>query len=223
MSPWSNLLCLLLVAALMGASDAFAPAGLRISRRPVLKAEYIPDGMSKAQWEAVKAKEKAEYEKVKGNLGKVGITKFQSRSFEAWQKSGQKNLFPVDPKAPITERPYMQRPGGMPDGSDLKKKGIDLGKLKFGAKPQAKTAIDQKYEQLEKEGKLKSTPFSLPWSSDAASKVTAKNPAANAKPASPAVVKGKSTFSPLPSKKRSAAAPAAPEPTPPPKKFFGLF
>ena len=199
---------------------AFTPSG-RITapaRRDLLKCEYIPDGMTKAQWAAVKAKEKAEYEKVKGNLGKVGITKFQSRSFEAWQKSGQKNLFPVDPKAPITERPYMQRPGGMPDGSDLKKKGIDLGKLKFGAKPQAKTAIDAKYETLEKEGKLKSTPFSLPWSSEQASKVTAK---ASTSPTTPSVKSKVSSFS-LPGKK-ATPPPPAPAPTPPAKKFFGLF
>ena len=54
----------------------------------------------------------------------VGITKFKSRSFEAFQKSGGKNLFPVSPDTPLEERPYMQRPGGMPDGSDLKKKGL---------------------------------------------------------------------------------------------------
>ena len=46
------------------------------------------------------------------NLGAIGITKFKSRSFEAFQKSGGKNLFPVDPSTPLEERPYMQRPGG---------------------------------------------------------------------------------------------------------------
>lgn len=49
--------------------------------------------MSKDQWKKLKEKEK-----VKKNLGKVGITKFQSRSFADWQKAGGKNLFPVDPK-----------------------------------------------------------------------------------------------------------------------------
>jgi hypothetical protein len=39
--------------------------------------EYIPDGMSKAQWELLKKKE-AEANKGK-NLGAVGITKFKSR------------------------------------------------------------------------------------------------------------------------------------------------
>ena len=72
--------------------------------------EYIPDGVSKEQWAAIKKKE-ADANKGK-NLGPVGITKFKSRSFEAWQKSGGKNLFPVDPSVPLEERPYMQVNGG---------------------------------------------------------------------------------------------------------------
>ena len=77
--------------------------------------------MTKAQWDKVKAEEKA---KTAGkNLGKTGITTFKSRSFADWQKSGGKNLFPVDPKTVKDPKdiPYMQRPGGMPDDSDLKK------------------------------------------------------------------------------------------------------
>jgi hypothetical protein len=43
------------------------------------------------------------------NLGKVGITTFESRSFADWQKSGGKNLFPVDPKKVKSAKdlPYM--------------------------------------------------------------------------------------------------------------------
>ncbi|KAL7518336.1 hypothetical protein ACHAWX_003177 [Stephanocyclus meneghinianus] len=82
--------------------------------------EYVPSGMTKEQWRKIK---EAEANKNKGkNLGKVGITSFKSRSFLDWQKSGGKNLFPVDPtkvKDP-SEIPYMQRVGGAPDGSDLK-------------------------------------------------------------------------------------------------------
>ena len=78
--------------------------------------------MTKEQWRKFKNQEKA---KTAGkNLGQVGITTFKSRSFADWQKSGGKNLFPVDPnkaKDP-SELPYMQRPGGMPDNSDLKPK-----------------------------------------------------------------------------------------------------
>jgi hypothetical protein len=52
--------------------------------------------MSKEQWKKLKEEEK---NKTKGkNLGQTGITSFKSRSFMDWQKSGGKNLFPVDPK-----------------------------------------------------------------------------------------------------------------------------
>merc|ERR1711997_795111 len=64
----------------------------------------------------------AEKKKTAGkNLGKVGITSFKSRSFTDWQKSGGKNLFPVDPRTvkDLKEIPYMQRAGGSADDSDL--------------------------------------------------------------------------------------------------------
>ena len=62
------------------------------------------------------------------NLGKVGITSFKSRSFAEWQKSGGKNLFPVDPNSVknVKDLPYMQRPGGSPDDSDIKKGGFSF-------------------------------------------------------------------------------------------------
>ena len=62
--------------------------------------------MSKAQWEAMKQKEKQKKGK---NLGASGITTFKSRSFADWQKSGGKNLFPVDPKTVKNPKdlPYM--------------------------------------------------------------------------------------------------------------------
>ena len=82
---------------------------------------YLRSGMSKAEWAKIKQQEKA---KNSGkNLGQVGITTFKSRSFADWQKSGGKNLFPVDPKSVKDPKdlPYMQRPGGSADDSDLKK------------------------------------------------------------------------------------------------------
>ena len=83
--------------------------------------------MSKEQWKKLKEQERT---KNKGkDLSKVGITTFQSRSFMDWQKSGGRNLFPVDPtkvKDP-TKVPYMQRPGGKADGSDLKKGAAGAG------------------------------------------------------------------------------------------------
>lgn len=81
--------------------------------------EYIPSGMSKAQWKKIKDAEKAGKGK---DLGKVGITSFKSRSFADWQKAGGINLFPVDPNSVKSEKdlPYMQRAGGSADGADLK-------------------------------------------------------------------------------------------------------
>ena len=98
--------------------------------------EYIPSGMSKAQWEKIKSKEKNAN---KGkNLGKVGITSFKSRSFSEWQKAGGKNLFPVDPKTVKDPKdlPYMQRAGGSADDTDLKKGGGMFGGM-FGGKKKA--------------------------------------------------------------------------------------
>lgn len=94
---------------------------------PSLTRNHVPlslsltaSGMSKEQYQKLKAKEQATKGK---NLGKVGITTFKSRSFADWQKAGGKNLFPVDPTKVknAKELPYMQRPGGKADDSDLKK------------------------------------------------------------------------------------------------------
>ena len=184
-------------------------ARVRVSRGVTM--EYIPDGLTKAQYAAIKKKEEDE---MKGkDLGKIGITKFASRSFEAWQKSGAKNLFPVDPNAPESEKPYMQRKGGMADGSDLIKKGIKASELKGGAKAQAKNAADFKYAELEAKGLTRSSPFELPWS--------------NAQTAKLATAKLSEEQKASQAKKKQAAAgskAAAPAPVEPPKKkFFGLF
>ena len=128
--------------------------------------------MSKEQWRKFKEEEKKK--NAGKNLGAVGITSFKSRSFMDWQKSGGKNLFPVDPKKvkDPKEIPYMyvvvlhyghqavmycvvdehdvcafahsvcfviwmncrQRPGGMPDDSDLKPKKGGLFDGLFGKK-----------------------------------------------------------------------------------------
>ncbi len=80
----------------------------------------LASGLSKEQWAKMKEQEK---KKTQGkNLGTVGITSFKSRSFADWQKSGGKNLFPVDPNTVKNKKdlPYMQRPGGSADDDDLK-------------------------------------------------------------------------------------------------------
>ena len=75
-------------------SSSFSGSSLSVNARNNngITMEYIPSGMSKAQWQKMK---EAEKNKNKGkNLGKSGITTFKSRSFSDWQKAGGKNLFP---------------------------------------------------------------------------------------------------------------------------------
>lgn len=204
---------LIAVVSLFNAVDAFtSPSVTKFSVKSRISMEYIPDGLTKAQWEAMKKKEQ---EANKGkDLGAVGITKFKSRSFEAWQKSGQGHLYPVDGKStPLEARPYMQRTGGSADGKDLLTKGI---KPKEQALPSAKNKIDEKYEKLEKENKLRSYPFAVPWTSEAVAKI-GKDKIDAAKAAKGAA---KTTTSMSSTKKPPAAAPSAPEPK---KKLFGLF
>ncbi|CAB9526422.1 expressed unknown protein [Seminavis robusta] len=114
-------------AAFSGSSFTGSSLSTSVVSKGSMTMEYIPSGMSKEQWQKLKAQEKA---KTSGkNLGKVGITTFKSRSFSDWQKAGGKNLFPVDPtkvKDP-KDIPYMQRPGGKADDSDLKKKSSPFG------------------------------------------------------------------------------------------------
>ena len=93
----------------------------------------------------VQVKDKGKSKNKGKNLGKVGITSFESRTFAQWQRAGGKNLFPVDPKSVKTakEIPYMQRQGGKPDDSDLKKGGAGgflsgiFGKKKAPEPPKA--------------------------------------------------------------------------------------
>ena len=108
----------------------------------ILSRNSIRSGMSKEQWQKLKAAEK---NKNKGkNLGKVGITSFKSRSFAEWQKSGGKNLFPVDPRTVKNESelPYMQRKGGSADDADLKKKNNPFSGM-FGKKKEPESVEEE--------------------------------------------------------------------------------
>ena len=205
----------------------------------MLTMEYIPDGFTKAQWDALKKKEADELKK-KGNLGVLGTTKFKSRSFEAWQKSGGKHLFPVDPRTtPYEERPYMQRKDGDWEGKDLEAKGLK-GTGQGAASKRLK--IDEVYEVAKKEGRLDSASLfgsglGLDWTGKGKTDPRAAfNPEGNlgaergvaGKKLSPEemeklkknLAKVKAT-----SKTPASATVAAPEPAkqPAPKKLFGLF
>jgi len=135
-----------------------------VRSRGVLSMEYIPDGLTKKEWDDIKRREAEELKK-KGNLGALGPSKFKSRSFEAWQKAGAKHLFPVDPKSSkYEERPYMQRKDGDWEGKDLEKvgkKGVGQGA------PSQRLKLDDIYEGAKLEGKLDSPSIfggsGLPW------------------------------------------------------------
>lgn len=120
----------------------------------------------------------------------------------------------------------MRRGNGSVDGEDLKKKGL------AGAgqgKEMAKSAEDLKYEKLEKQGMLRSSTFSMPWTNEAAAKVTsAKFEAANAERAALKAKRaaggvGAAVKKVVPPLKKGAVAPPAAVEEPPKKKFFGLF
>ena len=95
--------------------------------RVIIKMGYVPDGLSKEQYEDIKRRDAAAK---KANLDRVGQNKFKSRSFEAFQKALENgeatHLFTVDPndykkgKVKYEDIPYMQRRGGAWDNSDLK-------------------------------------------------------------------------------------------------------
>mmetsp|Transcript_2668 Transcript_2668/g.4267 ORF Transcript_2668/g.4267 Transcript_2668/m.4267 type:complete len:222 (+) Transcript_2668:183-848(+) len=116
---------------------------------------YVPDGLSAAEYKAIKDKEKKQQ-----NLGKKGVRGYKSRSFNAFvaalEKGEATHLLPVDPRKvksgeiPLEEVPYMQRPGGAWDGSDLK----GLARLRANQKQKQGmytagkwTDADKKYDQ----------------------------------------------------------------------------
>merc|ERR1719183_2441783 len=86
---------------------------------------YVPDGMTAAQYAAVKKKEKASMNR---NFGQGGVRGFKSRSFASFhaalEKGEAQHLMPVDPskvrsgEIKLRDVPYMQR-GGSWNNDDL--------------------------------------------------------------------------------------------------------
>ena len=226
-----NQFVLLLVVITITMTYSFNINSNMITRRSknILSMEYIPEGFTKAQWELLKAKE-AEELKLK-KMGALGATKFRSRSFEAWQKSGGKHLFPVDPTTtPYEERPYMQRKNGDWEGKDLAAKGI-----KGAGQGQAyqKLKVDEIYEDDVKAGKKNSISIfggaPLPWTISDTNKIGKLSPeelqkrvqrGTAGKKLSPQEMERlkKSLVKPVITKKESAVTEEAP-----PKKRFGFF
>merc|ERR1712054_503828 len=88
---------------------------------------YVPDGLTKEQYEKIKKKDK---DAAALNKARVGVNRFRSRSMQAFQEAMERgeagHLYPVDPnlvkqgKIKYEDIPYMQRPGGSWDNSDVK-------------------------------------------------------------------------------------------------------
>jgi hypothetical protein len=80
---------------------------------------YIPDGLTKEEWEKIKAKERAQ----KSGLGRVGPKGFKSRSFQSFQEALERGeaahqmpVFNAKEKLKkgeikLEDIPYMQRGG----------------------------------------------------------------------------------------------------------------
>ncbi|KAG5191413.1 hypothetical protein JKP88DRAFT_296035 [Tribonema minus] len=164
------------VLALVNATLAFAPGAALPSCATStcqVTMRYIPDGLTQAQWDAIKEKEQAKASK---NLGRVGATSFKSRSFQAWQQAMENgeggHLFPVDPRKvktgeiKLSEVPYMQRRGSWDDE--------DLLKKEKGIQKKAWTPTDKAYadggERAQQSVNIFGTGANLPWNGRAAFK-----------------------------------------------------
>lgn len=232
-----NLLCVIALVCVTFAGAFVMKSSSGVTRsRSGISMEYIPDGFTKKQWQELKAKEEAEKKK---NLGQLGVGKFKSRSFEAWQKSGGKHLFPVDPNnSKYEERPYMQRRGGDWEGNDLKERGLKG----FGqGTPYERLDLDNMYERAQKAGMLNSVSIfggaPLPWTNDDASKMNnskekeikyEQGVAGKKLSEKELAMLKKSLAKPVFKQTNKAAASTAssspaPEESAPKKKLFGLF
>lgn len=123
----------LVVGLVIGASEAFQAARSHATQKLATRRNmgYVPDGISKEEYERMKKAEAAK--RSKREFGKAGARGFESRSMQSFvaalEKGEAKHLMPVDPKKvrsgeiALKDVPYMQR-GGSWDNSDLKgKKG----------------------------------------------------------------------------------------------------
>merc|ERR1719502_2241991 len=152
MARLSSILCLALalVTSTCGFVQPSGPAAQlqrRASSKTVTSMAYIPDGLSKEQWAAIQKKDS----NAGKELAKNGAKGFKSRSFKSFQASlerGDENaknfsLFDAKKKLArgeikVSDIPYMQRPNGAWDNTDVAKRGSKLLRKR--------TADDAEYE-----------------------------------------------------------------------------
>mmetsp|Transcript_31644 Transcript_31644/g.32236 ORF Transcript_31644/g.32236 Transcript_31644/m.32236 type:complete len:227 (+) Transcript_31644:70-750(+) len=216
------------LAAIYGSASAFnsRPSGRSlIGRSSLLTMEYIPEGLTKAQWKQIQEEEKA-----KKKLGAMGTTRFKSRSFEAWQKSGGKHLFPVDPRTtPYEERPYMQRKDGDWEGKDLEK--LEL-KARGQGVSSKRNQLDDVYEKAKADGKLDSMSIfggkPLPWTikkekPDEGPNVKGSVAKSSVKLSKEEMERLKANLAKVSKSKTSTNAGGSSDPAPKKKGLFGMF
>ena len=120
----------LLISQFTKISSCFLKLKFKKNNITLLSSGYIPDGLSEDEWNNIKKRDQKKKLKFEGTSG----MKFKSRSFYDFAKGREEGKLEYNmPMEKANEKlkkglikpediPYMQRPGGMPDNSDLKKK-----------------------------------------------------------------------------------------------------
>jgi len=128
----ANMKLLASVLLLAAVADAFVANTVAKTRSSALGA-YVPDGLTPEQYKKLKEKEAS---KKVGNFDGLSGAQFRSRSMAEYQKGREAGtLQPNMPMKFVLQKlnagqirpidiPYMQRPRGKPDNSDLKPNGF---------------------------------------------------------------------------------------------------
>ena len=121
-----SIFCFILMNPLSGV--CFIHGFTRVNGNYVVYAGYVPDGLTEEEWKEIKSKKSQRKMRFEGTSG----MKFRSRSFYEFNKGREEGKLQYNmPMENAKEKlkkgiirpediPYMQRPGGMPDNSDLK-------------------------------------------------------------------------------------------------------
>lgn len=203
-----------------------------IAKVPTARYGYVPDGLSKAQWEKMKKDEAAK--RAKKEFGKGGARGFESRSMQSFvaalEKGEAKHLMPVNPakvrsgEIALKDVPYMQR-GGSWTNSDLKgKKGwmtTGFGMKAFNdgkAQAMKENKYDKKYNKLKPSTSMWGTQVGADWTGKQAAAADARAKK-NGISRDMQMWRDAGALSPEEARKRGKASKLGE----PEKKFFGLF
>jgi len=198
---------------------------------------YVPDGLSKEQYDKMKKEEAAKARK--REFGKAGARGFESRSMQSFVKALEngeaKHLMPVNPKKvksgeiALKDVPYMQR-GGSWDNSDLRAKNKGWMNTGFGmrafndgkAQKMKENKYDKKYNNMKPSTNIWGTQVGTDWTGKQAAQTSArakKNGISNDQQ----MWRDAGALSPAEIRKRGKADKIGGVKNEPEKKFFGLF